>query len=130
MKRIIPVLIAILLAGALFFFIDPTATGEAAECYANEAGVYVCDARQRLPTFTSSGYAYGSVYFNTTYAWLADNAPLYSAPGGPVAEEGTVGILYYTIEETVDGWYRVGRDLWANAADMYIYEESRFAGSE
>jgi lipoprotein-anchoring transpeptidase ErfK/SrfK len=130
MRRTIPLLIAILLAGALFFFAGPATAGEAAECYPTEEGVYVCDARQRLPTFTTSGYAYGSVYFNTTYAWLADNAPLYTAPNGPVAEEGTVGILYYTIEETVDGWYRVGQDLWAKASDMYIYEESRSAGVE
>lgn len=130
MKRTLFLPFIALLLGLFFLPAMSVTHAEAAECYPTETGIYVCDARQQRPTFASPGYVPGSIFFNTTYAWLADYAPLYTAPGGPIADEGTEGILYYTIEETVDSWYRVGPDLWANAADMYPYEESRFAGVE
>lgn len=131
MKRIIWFLAASLLLVGLFINVN---SGEAATCSRNPAGVYVCDARPRLPAFATPTYAENSIFFNVTYAWLEDHVPLYDSPGGSVAEEGTEGILYYTVEETVadaagNRWYRVD-DRWADAAAMHLYEESRFSGVE
>lgn len=110
-------------------------SAEAAGCYDYKAGVYVCDARPELPTFQAPGYQRGSIFFNRTYSWLEDHAPLYSEPkpDADVAEEGTVGLLYYTIEETVadpagNTWYKVADGQWARAEDMHLYDETQFAG--
>lgn len=131
MKRTIWILATASLFAALFLFVE---SGEAATCSRNQAGVYVCDARPRLPAFATPDYANDSLFFNVTYAWLEDHAPLYESPGGPVTEEGTEGILYYTVEETVaddagNRWYRVD-DRWADASTMHLYEESKFSGVE
>lgn len=126
---------AILIAGflllGLLVFAHP---GEAADCY-RSGGAYVCDARQQLPTFTAPDRQSGSLFLNRTYSWLEDHAPLYAEPrpGAEIVEEGTVGILYYTIEETTtDGagntWYKVADGQWARAENMHFYDGTRFAG--
>ena len=125
------ILVTALLVVGLFIVVEPAA---AAPCSRNQAGVYVCDSRPRLPTFATPTYADNSLFFDVTYAWLEDHVPLYESPGGPVAEEGTEGILYYTIEETAadaegNRWYRVD-DRWANASTMHLYGESKFSGVE
>jgi lipoprotein-anchoring transpeptidase ErfK/SrfK len=125
-----------LLVGSLFLlalFLAVPSTAVAASCSLHN-DVYVCDARPTQPTFTVPGYAAGSLFFSRTYAWMDDYAPFFDAPGGSPVDQASEGLLYYTIEETVaDGsgntWYRVD-DRWASAANMHLYEESKFAGVE
>ncbi|MDX1687169.1 MAG: L,D-transpeptidase [Candidatus Promineifilaceae bacterium] len=103
----------------------------------NGAGVYVCDARQSVPRFDSPDYPRESIFFSTTYAWLEDFAPLYSAPdaGAEVVKSFDVGLLYTTIEGTATDaagrlWYRVADDHWARAEDVHVVEESKLTGVE
>ena len=130
MKR---TLVAILILFSALFLLAPAAA--AADCYLDEgSGVYVCDAREGEEIFAVPPYHEDSIYYYRSYAWMEDNAPFYDAPGGRVVEHASVGILYYTIEETAtdaagNTWYRVD-DRWANAADMHRYSDSRFPGVE
>lgn len=128
MKRLFSVfLFALLLLGVLAY----AAPAEAANCYLHYNGTYVCDARPRLPDFSTPRYPNGSIFFNRTYAWLADGVPLYSSPGGEEVVPATEGILYYTIEETVEAggyWYRVADNWWVPAESMQVIEAPRFSG--
>jgi hypothetical protein len=128
MKRLLTVTLFVLMLFGLLAFTSPA---EAADCYLHYTGTYVCDGRQRQTVFSTPRYPQGSIFFNRTYAWLHDGAPLYNQPGGEEVVPGTEGILYYTIEESVDAgglWYRVGRDLWAPAASMVVEDAPRFSG--
>lgn len=128
MKRLLTVtFVALLVLGALAF----ASPAEAADCYLHYTGTYVCDGRQRLPVFSAPRYPQGSIFFNRTYAWLHDYAPLYNAPGGEAIVDGTEGILYYTIEESVDAggiWYRVANNRWVPADTMVVVDTPRFSG--
>lgn len=128
MKRLLTVIVlALTLLGSLAF----AGRAEAASCYRHYNGSYVCDGRQRLPTFAAPRYPQGSIFFSRTYAWLADYAPLYHSPGGEEVVAGTEGILYYTIEETADAggpWYRVANNWWAPASSMVVVDTPRFSG--
>lgn len=128
MKRILSVTFFALILVGLLAFASPA---EAVDCYLNYTGTYVCDGRQRQTVFSGPRYPYGSIFFNRTYAWLADGAPIYNQPGGEEVVPGTEGILYYTIEETIDvggPWYRVGRNWWAPAESMQVVDAPRFSG--
>lgn len=119
----------------LFGFLLTASPADAANCYLeSSSGVYVCDARQSAEVFTIPPYHPDSIYYYRSYAWMEDNAPFYDSPGGRVIDQASIGILYYTIEETVtdaagNTWYRVD-DRWASAADMHRYSDSRFPGVE
>lgn len=135
-RRYVMLLIAGLLAGGLLLAAGPAA---AMECTPgpNGAGAYVCDARVGVPRFSSPDYASDSIFFNTTYAWLEDFAPLYAAPdaGSEIVKNFDAGLLYTTIEGAATDaagrlWYRVADDHWARAEDVNIVEESKFVGLE
>lgn len=134
MKKLRLLLIAPLLLMTLAFF---TGRADAADCRRSAAGVYVCDARPEPPTFSGPGFLSGSLMFNRNYVWLEDHAPLYTEPSfnADIAVEGTVGILYYTVEgivtdEAGNQWYKVADNEYAPSETIYHYEPSRLTGLE
>ncbi|HSM57599.1 MAG TPA: L,D-transpeptidase, partial [Candidatus Sulfomarinibacteraceae bacterium] len=134
MKKLRLLLIGPILLLTLAFFAD---RAEAANCQRSVAGVYVCDARPEPATFSGPGFRSGGLMFNRTYSWLEDHAPLYTQPtaDAEIAVEGTVGILYYTIEGVVadeagNQWYKVADNEYARAETMHHYNGSRLTGVE
>lgn len=116
-----------------FAFLAPAV--EAANCFRGVGGAFVCDARRQPVVFTAPEYRPNSILFNRTYAWLADHTPTYKEPrpGAEIATEGTVGLLFYTIEDTVideagNKWYKVADNEYARAEDMVPYTPTRSTG--
>ena len=140
MQRSIRRYILLLLGGSLLVgFLLSARSAAAMECTPGRhgAGVYVCDARQGVPRFSSPDLPDDSIFFTTTYAWLDDFAPLYSAPdaGAEVVKQFDAGLLYSTIEGTATDaagrlWYRIADDHWARAENVHIVEESKLTGVE
>lgn len=132
LKRSMLLIPTVLLFAALFLLAPPA---NAADCYRYAGDVYVCDARPKQAVFEAPGYPEHSIFYTRDYAWLADNAPLYAEPraGAEISKEGDVGLLYYTIEETVtDGsgmtWYKVDDNQWARGDTMHLYTEPQRTG--
>ncbi|HZD10177.1 MAG TPA: L,D-transpeptidase [Candidatus Binatia bacterium] len=125
-------LVAAFVLGALLVLAGPVG---AADCFRYAGDLYVCDARPRQAIFSAPGYQPNSIFVNRNYAWLDDNAPLYAEPhaGAKVTKEGEVGLLFYTIEETVTDssgatWYKVDDNEWARGETMHPYTEPNRTG--
>jgi hypothetical protein len=134
MKQTTTLLLSAIVLAALLLIASPAA---AADCYRYAGDVYVCDARPRQPVFSAPDYQPNSIFFQRTYSWLADHAPLYAEPrsDAPITEEPTEGQLFYTIEETIiDGagmtWYKVSDTEWARGDTMHPYTETNLTGLE
>lgn len=130
MKRFLLLIVAfVLLTGILTW----TAKGEAADCFPDENGEYVCDARPGIATFSVPTNP-DSFIDHVTYAWLEDGANVYAGPdpGAAIIRNVGVGFLYVTLSDVVDNngqrWYGINPGEYMRGEDVHVVSTSPFLG--
>lgn len=107
---------------------------QAASCYPDRTGEYVCDARPGSPPFAAPRTPAGSFLDRAAYARMADFTDVYEQPGGRIVRNAGDGFLFVTIQGASQVndqlWYQINHGEWVRANDLTMTEISEFLGVE